>query len=75
MPDSYTPNGDTIIVDMVRRFAQERLLPHAAAREKAARIEPEIVRELGELGILGATTPAEWDGSEIDPVTDRKSVV
>jgi len=23
----------------------------------------------GELGVLGATTPAEWDGSEIDPVT------
>ena len=69
MPDSFSPNGDTIIVDMVRKFSQERLLPHAAEREKAARIEPEIVRELGELGILGATTPAEWDGSEIDPVT------
>jgi butyryl-CoA dehydrogenase len=74
MPDSHVPNpaslwGDTEIVDMVRKFAQDRLAPHAAAREKACRIEPEIVRELGELGILGATTPAEWDGSEIDPVT------
>jgi len=69
MPDSISPAGDTIIIDMVRRFAQERLAPHAAAREKACRIEPEIVRELGELGIFGATTPADWDGSEIDPVT------
>ena len=74
MPDSLTQQtaslwGDTEIVDMVRKFSQDRLAPHAAAREKAARIEPEIVRELGELGILGATTPAEWDGSEIDPVT------
>jgi alkylation response protein AidB-like acyl-CoA dehydrogenase len=69
MPDSISPNGDTIIIDMVRKFSQDRLAPHAAAREKALRIEPEIVRELGDLGIFGATTPAEWDGSEIDPVT------
>ena len=69
MPDSISQNGDTLIIDMVRKFSQDRLAPHAAAREKAPRIEPEIIAELGELGIFGATTPAEWDGSEIDPVT------
>ena len=69
MPDSFSPTGDTLMVDMVRKFAADRLAPLAAEREKAGRIEPEIVRELGELGLLGATTPAEWDGSEIDPVT------
>jgi len=69
MPDSLFLDGDSMIVDMVRKFSQERLAPHAAAREKAGRIEPEVIRELGELGIFGATTPAEWDGSEIDPVT------
>ncbi len=60
---------DDIVIDMVRKFSQDRLAPHAAAREKAGAIEPEIIRELGELGIFGATTPAQWDGSEIDPVT------
>ena len=69
MPDSIQPGADTLVIDMVRRFATERLAPGAAAREKAARIEPEIIRELGELGIFGATTPAQWDGSELDPVT------
>src|ERR1700678_612614 len=69
MPDSFPVHGDTIIVDMIRKFSQERLAPLAAAREKSGRIEPEIIRELGELGIFGATTPAKWDGSEIDPVT------
>jgi alkylation response protein AidB-like acyl-CoA dehydrogenase len=69
MPDSISPNGDTLIIDMVRRFSQDRLSPLAAEREKNKRIEPEIIAELGELGIFGATTPAEWDGSEIDPVT------
>jgi len=60
---------DTIVIDMIRRFAQERLAPGAAAREKAGAIEPAIIRELAELGVLGATTPARWGGSEIDPVT------
>ncbi len=58
MPDSIQPGADTIVIDMVRRFATERLAPGAAAREKAACIEPEIIRELGDLGIFGATTPA-----------------
>jgi hypothetical protein len=69
MPDSIQPGADTLVIDMVRRFATERLAPGAAAREKAGAIEPEIIRELGELGIFGATTPAQWDGSELDPVT------
>jgi alkylation response protein AidB-like acyl-CoA dehydrogenase len=69
MPDSIFHHGDTLIIDMVRRFSQERLAPLAAEREKQRRIEPEIIAELGELGIFGATTPAEWDGSEIDAVT------
>ena len=30
MPDSISPNGDTQIVDMIRRFSQERLAPLAA---------------------------------------------
>ena len=63
MPDHNPPAADTfaadtLVIDMVRRFAQERLAPQAAAREKAGRIEPEIIRELGELGVFGATTPA-----------------
>jgi hypothetical protein len=69
MPD-HTPVGtDNLVIDMVRKFAADRLAPGAAAREKAGAIEPEIIRELGELGIFGATTPEKWDGSEIDPVT------
>ena len=69
MPDHTPVGADSLVIDMARRFATERLAPGAAAREKAGAIEPEIIRELGELGIFGATTPAQWDGSEIDPVT------
>lgn len=69
MPHGMNMGGDALAVDMARKFAIERLVPGAAAREKAGKIEPEIIVELGTLGILGATTPAEWDGSELDSVT------
>ena len=67
MLDTTDPNA--LVIEMARRFAQERLMPGAAAREKAGRIEPEILRELGELGFLGATNSAEWGGAEIDYAT------
>ncbi|HEY0203772.1 MAG TPA: acyl-CoA dehydrogenase family protein, partial [Acetobacteraceae bacterium] len=63
MLENTDPNA--LIVETARRFAQERLMPTAAAREKAGRIEPEIIRELGEMGFLGATNSADWGGSEI----------
>jgi butyryl-CoA dehydrogenase len=58
-------DANDFVVETARRFAQERLAPTAAAREKAGVIEPEIIRELGEMGFLGATLSAEWGGSEI----------
>ena len=35
MPDVAPIGADTLVIDMVRRFASERLAPGAAAREKA----------------------------------------
>ncbi len=64
MLDHTDPNA--LIIETARRFAQERLAPTAAEREKLSQIEPEIIAELGEMGFLGATNSAEWGGSEID---------
>ena len=63
MLDSTDP--DALVIETARRFAQERLAPTAAAREKAGRIEPDVLAELGQMGFLGATISAEWGGSEI----------
>ena len=63
MLDHTDPNA--LIIETARRFAVDKLAPTAAAREKAGRIEPEIVSALGEMGFLGATNSAEWGGSEI----------
>ncbi len=69
MPDSAPTRGDQLVIEMAARFADERLIPGAAAREKAGRIEPEIIEELGALGFLGATTSTDWGGSGLDAVT------
>ena len=61
--------ADLAVIETVRRFAAERLAPSAAAREKAGRIEPELIRELGALGLFGATTDCDWGGAGLDPVT------
>ncbi len=67
MLDTTDPNA--LVIDTVRKFAQEKLAPGAATREKAGKIEPEILKGLAEPGVLGATISADWGGAEIDYVT------
>ncbi|MFQ3623429.1 MAG: acyl-CoA dehydrogenase family protein [Acetobacteraceae bacterium] len=59
----------SLVVETARAFAAERLAPRAAERERQRRIEPEIIRELGELGFLGATVDPEWGGAGLDHLT------
>jgi alkylation response protein AidB-like acyl-CoA dehydrogenase len=58
-----------MIRDMARDYAQSRLAPTAHAREKAGRIEPEVIAELGELGFLGMTIDPDWGGAGADYVS------
>lgn len=58
-----------LIQETARQFSQERLLPGAAARDATARIEPEIISEMGELGFLGMNVPDELGGVGADMVS------
>jgi alkylation response protein AidB-like acyl-CoA dehydrogenase len=58
-----------LIRDTARGFARERLAPGAKAREAAAEIEPEVRRELGELGFLGMTIDPDLGGAGADYVS------
>lgn len=57
------------IRDAVRDFAQERIRPHAAAFEAAEGYPPELFRELGEMGLMGMTAPADLGGAGADYVS------
>jgi alkylation response protein AidB-like acyl-CoA dehydrogenase len=49
--------------DMVRDFANNELKPIAAKIDEEEAIPEEIIKKLGELGILGAPFPIEYGGS------------
>ncbi len=50
------------IRDIARRFAREKLLPHYQAREKSGVLDRRLLREMGELGLLGADLPETYGG-------------
>lgn len=49
-------------VEEARAFAADRLAPRYQAREQELRIEPEIVREMGRLGLIAPEMPVEFGG-------------
>ncbi len=49
---------------LARSFARERIAPLTEADEEAHRFRPEIVREMGEMGLLGAVIEEEWGGTD-----------
>ena len=50
------------IRETTRRFAQDKLAPGYLAREEAERIEPALIAELGELGLIAPNVPEEFGG-------------
>ncbi len=49
-----------MIRDTARAYAQEKLGPRIVAAYREERVEPEVFREMGELGLLGLTLPSEY---------------
>ncbi len=53
---------ERMIRDAARAYAQERLQPRVMDAYENERTDPEIFREMGELGMLGVTIPEEYGG-------------
>jgi len=58
-----------MLKDMVAKFAQEKIAPVASKIDHEHMYPAEIVRELGELGILGIAYPTEYEGAGMDYVS------
>ena len=54
---------------MVRDFARRQLLPHSAEWDRERKFPRDALREMGKLGLMGMTVPAEWDGAGADYVS------
>ena len=59
----------TAMVDTARQFAGDRLAPGYAAREKTGEVEPEVWREMGQLGLIATELPEDVGGIGCDTVT------
>jgi len=55
-----------MVQEMVRSFAEEKIRPGAAERDRTHDFPHEIFAELGELGLLGMMVPEEHGGAGMD---------
>jgi butyryl-CoA dehydrogenase len=57
------------VQDMARKFADEQIAPRAHDLDEKAEYPEDLVRQLGELGLMGVAIPEEYGGSNMDYVT------
>jgi glutaryl-CoA dehydrogenase len=60
---------EIMVRDSARTFAQERLAPRIVQAFREERADPSIFREMGEIGLLGATLPEAYGGSGLNYVS------
>ena len=61
--DAQLTEDEKLIRDTARSFAARKLQPHVIEAYAQEKTDPGIFRELGDLGLLGCTLPAEYGGS------------
>jgi glutaryl-CoA dehydrogenase len=59
---------ERMVRDTAHAYAQEKLLPRVTEAFRHEQSDPAIFREMGELGLLGATLPAEYGGAGLNYV-------
>jgi glutaryl-CoA dehydrogenase len=59
---------ERMVRDTARDYAQEKLFPRVIAAYRDERYDPAIVKEMGELGLLGPTIPEEYSGAGLNYV-------
>ena len=60
---------ERMLRDAARDYCQGRLLPRVQDSFRHERTDPAIFREMGEMGLLGATIPAEYGGAGLNYVS------
>jgi glutaryl-CoA dehydrogenase len=58
--DSLLTEEERMIRDSAHQYCQDKLMPRVLMANREERFDREIMRELGELGLLGATIPEKY---------------
>jgi glutaryl-CoA dehydrogenase len=68
MIDAQLAEEERMVRDMARSYAQEKLLPRVIEAYAHEKTDASIFREMGGLGLLGATIPEEYGGAGLSYV-------
>jgi alkylation response protein AidB-like acyl-CoA dehydrogenase len=64
-----TQSEAAMLVDLVRQVAYDTVAPGVIDRDRDEVFDRRIVRELGDLGLLGGVVPVKYGGAGLDHVT------
>ena len=67
--DAQLDEAERLVRDTTFRYAQEKLLPRVKEDFRHERPTTDVLREMGELGLLGCTLPAEYDCADMNHVS------
>src|SRR5207248_2293805 len=66
--ESQLTEEERMVRDTARDYAQEKLFPRVLAANRDGAFDPAIMREMGRLGMLGATIPQDYGGAGLSYV-------
>ncbi|MEE4139015.1 acyl-CoA dehydrogenase [Pseudomonas viridiflava] len=66
--DQQLTEEERMVRDSAEQFAQSKLAPRVLEAFRHEQTDPAIFREMGEMGLLGATIPEEFGGSGLNYV-------
>jgi glutaryl-CoA dehydrogenase len=67
--DGQLSDEERLVRDTAEAFAQEKLLPRVTDAYLEETFDPAILREMGEIGLLGATIPTDYGGAGLNYVS------
>ncbi len=73
--DLEPTDDERAVQETARRFAREVIAPAAAENDRRGRFPAELVRGLGQLGLLAVNVPAAYGGSEAGSVAYALAVM
>ncbi|MEC8516804.1 MAG: acyl-CoA dehydrogenase [Pseudomonadota bacterium] len=66
--DQQLEDDERMVRDSARQFARDVLLPRVISDFREESFDPAVMRQMGELGLLGPTIPAEYGGAGVNHI-------
>lgn len=70
MNNIYTTPEQELLRDQVARFIEREVEPHAAAWEEQGSVPRDVLRRMGEAGLLGIAFESDYGGADADAMTN-----